>query len=184
MVELAVQRPLTAHLPVSAGSATLADATPDFITSIQARSGKAAALSKAVKVVHGIALPKIGQVTGTDNTRLIWFGTDQYLLIGKAPADPGLSAFAAITNQSDAWTVMHLSGASAADVLARLCPLDLRSEKFGPGHTARSMIADLPSVVTPIHGGFAIMLLQSLAKSALHDLHGAMESLAGQAKLS
>jgi heterotetrameric sarcosine oxidase gamma subunit len=78
---------------------------------------------------------------------------------------------------------MHLVGAGAAEVLARYCPLDLRTERFGIGQTARAPLADMPAIITPIAQGFEIMVLQSLSRTAVHHLHQAMLSLAAQASL-
>lgn len=183
MVDLAAKSSLSGLLPINSGQLTLSEAAQACITSIQIRAGKASALAKAMMSEHRVALPEAGQVTAQNNARLLWFGADQYLLIGKAPAPRSLASHAAMTDQSDAWAVMHLTGMSAAEVLARHCPLDLRPDRFGIGQTARTLVAELPAVVTPVEQGFEIMVLQSLVRTAVHHLHDAMKSVSAQAKL-
>jgi len=183
VVDLVAKSPHSGLLPLSAGQLTLTEAAPAFVSSIQARQGKSSALARALQASHGLTLPEVGKVTAAADHRLLWFGTDQYLLIGAAPAAPSLSEFAALTDQGDAWAVMHLVGAGAAEVLARHCPLDLRTERFGIGQTARAPLADMPAIITPIAQGFEIMVLQSLSRTAVHHLHQAMLSLAAQASL-
>ena len=43
-----------------------------------------------------------------------------------------------MTDQSDGWTVLALSGAAAVDVLARLVPVDLRLAAFPVGGALRT----------------------------------------------
>ncbi|MDZ7708965.1 MAG: hypothetical protein U5K36_01705 [Roseovarius sp.] len=81
--------------------------------------------------------------------RALWFDHAHVMLMGPAP-DPGLAEVAALVDQSDAWAVVRLDGDDAADVLARLTPLDLRKEHFKRGHTARSELAHMPAAITRI----------------------------------
>jgi len=183
VVDLVAKSSLSGLLQLSAGEVTLTESAPAFVSSIQARKGKSSALIKALQETHGLTLPEVGKVTSAAEQRLLWFGTDQYLLIGAAPAAPSLAEFAALTDQTDAWAVMHLSGADAASVLSRHCPLDLRADRFGAGQTARAPLADMPAIITPVPQGFEIMVLQSLSRTAVHHLYQAMLSLAAQASL-
>ena len=184
MVDLSAKGPVADMLPISVGGVTLAECHIPFVTHLHIRAGQSTALSKALEAAHGMALPARGETTGAGAQRAVWFGSDRYLLLGEAAADPALTAQAALADQSDAWVILHLTGPAGADVLARHCPLDLRLPGFGTGKTARAPVAHLPSVVTRLDNGFEVMVLQSLARTAVHHLRDAMKSVAAQAELA
>ena len=95
------------------------------------------------------------------------------------PAD--LAAEGAITDQSDAWAFMRLTGAGAEDVLARLVPVDLRLAVFMPGQTVRTELMHMMASITRSgDDSFDIMVMRSFAKTAVHDLHEAMKSVAAR----
>ena len=88
-----------------------------------------------------------------------------------------------MTDQSDGWAVMRLEGAGARDVLARLCPLDLRAPVFKRGHTARSLLGHMNASITRVGvNAFEIMVFRSMANTAVHELNEAMKSVAAQKK--
>lgn len=179
VVELIAKTPLEELLPISIGTLSLSEAHPDYIHSIMPPAGKSAALSKALKSAYKLDLPAPGQVNENGKLRILWFGRNQYLLVGNKSADK-IAGHAAITDQSDAWAVMNLKGDVAASALARICPLDTRPNHFKVGNTARTEVAHLPSVVTCLQDGFEIMVMQSLSKSAVHHLEKAMKSITAQ----
>lgn len=183
MVDLQARSPVADMLPISAGSVTLTESRPEFVTLLQPRAGRSSELSAALETVHGMKLPELGGSTSSGSVRVLWFAREQYLLVGDRPANPDLSSVAALTDQSDAWIVLALSGSGSADVLARHCPLDLRSDRFAVGQTARVPVAHLPSVLVKLDNGFEVIVMQSLARSAVHHLGEAMTSVAAQARL-
>jgi len=180
VVNLIAKNPLADLLPFSEGNVTLIDATPLSITSIIPQSGKANAVSKVMETAHGVKLPAPGRTTGQASNRVIWSGRGQYFLIGDEPANPSISKLAALADQSDGWVIVHLEGDDSAAVLARLCPIDIRPDQFRPGHTARTEVAHLSSVVTRLANGFEIMVMRSFTKTALHHLTIAMKSVAAR----
>ncbi len=184
MIDLTPQNPLDTLLPVSIGGNALVAATPAFITSIMPFSGQEKPCSKALEKAHDLALPAVGRIKGKADLRLIWTGQGQYFLLGTTPAAAAISEFAALGDQSDGWVVMVLEGAAASDILARLCPIDLRPNAFKRGHTARTELAHMMVVISKTAKGFEIMVMRSLAKTAVHHLQQAMESIAAQAVIS
>lgn len=103
-----------------------------------------AAASRAI----GLALP-VQPCTSAANAvqRVVWAGPDDWFVIGpKGQADAivaGLRAALsglhhAVTDVSSGYTVLHLAGASAHEVLAQGCPLDLHPRVFKPGASAGS----------------------------------------------
>ncbi len=180
MVELVAKSPCAGLLPLTIGAVTLTEVAPGVITSLSPRAGQEAALSKALKAAHGMALPGAGRGTGREGARAIWFVRGQVMLMGPAP-DPGLSEFAALTDQSDAWAVVRLEGDGAEDVMARLAPVDLRAESFKRGHTLHTDIQHMSGSITRVgERALQIMVFRSMAQTLVHDLKTAMEGVAAR----
>lgn len=169
--------PCAGLLPVRIGRVTLTEVDPGHLTALAPAKGLDAALQSA----HGLTMPGPGQATGSDSARAIWFGRAHILLMGPAP-DPALADHASLTDISDGWAVVRLEGAGAADVLARLTPIDLRPHVFQPGHTARTELFHMQASITRLQADvFLIMVFRSMARSLVHDLKTAMEGVAARA---
>jgi sarcosine oxidase subunit gamma len=168
--------PCAGLLPVTAGSVTLSEVMPGAITSVAPFAGQEAAVSAALQVATGAAFPDPNRWTGGD-TRIVWTGPGQAMVLGPRVAPPG----AAVTDQSDAWAVMRLEGEGAEAVLARLVPVDVRRAQFPPGHAARTMLHHMTCTVLRVEeAAFEIMVFRSMAGTAVHDLETAMRSVAAQ----
>lgn len=164
--------------PKTLGTCTLTEADLGTLTSVAPFKG--AAVSDALKAAHGMAFPAPNRATGKSGARAIWFGRDIALLAGPAP-DPGLGDLAALTDQSDAWACVTLSGDDAGAVLARLVPIDLRPAAFKQGHTARTQLGHMNASITRTGpDSFLILVFRSMAATLVHDLVTAMESLAAR----
>lgn len=169
-------------VPATIGAATLDEVTPNSITSVAPLNGAERAVSKALKSKLGAGFPAPGRTTAGKDARVIWSGRGQALVIGKRPGD--LSEMAALSDQSDAWTVLSLVGPDVRHVLARLTPLDLRPVNFGTGQTARSSLGHMMAVFTATGDeSFEIMVMRSMTQSAIHEISGAMERVAAKAAL-
>ena len=180
MAKLIAQPPLREGLPFGAGTTVLRAPGAGVITSLAPFDGAEAALSGALKAAHGLAFPEPGRATGGDAARCVWTGRGQAMLMGPAPG-AGLAKHAALTDQSDAWALFRLEGRDAAAVLARLMPIDLRPAVFATGHSARTLLGHMACSVTRAEeAGFDIMVMRSMAQSALHELTAAMKSVAAQ----
>nr|WP_231703980.1 sarcosine oxidase subunit gamma [Cochlodiniinecator piscidefendens] len=165
-------------LPLSAGNVTLTEQHPDALTSVAPFAEKEVEVSASLTVTHGVAYPAVNHAVGKDGARAIWFGQGQAMVMGGKVSDD-LVQLAAVTDQSDAWAVMRLQGASSADVLARLVPVDLRSSVFAEGDTVRTELQHMMASITCVGTDcFDIMVMRSFAKTAVHDLHAAMKSVA------
>lgn len=177
MASLVAKSPCAGLVPFSAGKVTLDELDVGAITSLSPLAG---ADLTALRAAHGMAFPGVGRATGKAGVRVIWTGRGQAFLIGPDP-DSTLAGHFALTDQSDAWAVLRLDGAGATDVLARLCPLDLRNAVFKRGHTARSMIGHMNASITRVGvQAFDLMVFRSMAATAVHELSVAMKSVAAQ----
>ncbi len=180
MAKLSEKTAADGLLPLSIGAITLTEAPSRQIWSIQPYPGSEAAVHDALP--DGFPAPN--RTSGKDGARLVWSGRAQAFWIGSDAPDAALSDHAALTDQSDAWCVLRLEGEGAAEVLARLCPLDLRDSQFKRGHTARSLVGHMAAQVTRTPKGVEVMVFRSMAGTAVHELKVAMESVAARAQMS
>ena len=180
MVELIAKSPFDGLLPLTIGQAELSEVDLVQMTSIAPYKGQASVVSTALKEAHGMAAPAPNRATGKEGARAIWFGNDMMLLQGPV-ADGELAKHAALTDQTHGWATVRLEGADAAQVLARLTPIDLRDRHFKRGHTARTELAHMMASITRIGPqSFQIMVFRGFAETLVHDLKTAMRSVAAR----
>jgi heterotetrameric sarcosine oxidase gamma subunit len=166
-------------LPLTVGTITLADATPDRITAVAPWPGKDKAAGVALSKL-GLDWPAPDRAVARGAAACLWSGRSQAFLVNAAP--DGLDAAAALTDLSDGWTALKLEGPAAAAVLARLVPLDLSDAAFAPGATART---GLGHMMTLIHRSapeaFTLYVFRSMTASAVHEIGRAMKAVAARA---
>jgi sarcosine oxidase subunit gamma len=107
-----------------------------------------AAFSEAAARALSVTLPtKPGTTVDNGVVRVVWAGPDDWFVIGpKGDADALVSRLRdvlagthhAVTDVSSGYTILHLGGATARDVLAQGCPLDLHPRAFARGTCAGS----------------------------------------------
>lgn len=182
MLDLTAQSPADANSH-SVANMTLAEFDPGPMTLLMPYKGKTALLSKGLQAAHGLPFPEPNRVTDHDESRAIWFGAHAALLMGTA-ADARLRAHAAMSDQSDAWTCLTLTGAGAEDVLARLIPVDLRAAAFPEDQTARTQIGHMSGSVSRLGSDrFLLMVFRSMAATLFHEVTQAMDMLAARSDL-
>lgn len=160
------------------GGVTLAEAGIGPITSLAVLPGGAKAVAKGLKPL-GLSMPEPNSFAEKKGARIVWTGRDQAFLTGAdCPALEG----AAVTDQSDGWAVLALSGAAAVDVLARWVPLDLRLAAFPVGRALRTQLNHM-NVILLRTGDYAfeIMVFRSMARTAWHELESATHMVAARA---
>lgn len=182
MDKLKASSPCAGLLPLCLGTVTLEEMDLGVLTSLSP-FGDAVALEAALQEAHGVGWPKPGRALGREGARVIWFGRNEALLTGPA-ADAGLAAHAAVVVQSDSWAVVSLRGAEAADVLARLVPVDLREGIFKRGHTARTQLGHMNASITRIGPDrFMVLVFRSMAATLVHELKQAMAGVASRGEV-
>jgi sarcosine oxidase subunit gamma len=162
---------------LAVGGLTLALKDQGPITSVAVFPGGGKAVAKGLRPL-GLAFPAPNRFVEAKGARLVWTGRDQAFLTGIAP--PLLDG-AAVTDQTDAWATLALSGAGAVDVLARLVPLDLRLHVFPVGQVARSGLNHMNAVILRT-GDYALelMVFRSMARTAWHELETTMHMVAAR----
>lgn len=178
MVELMPNPPLGEE-PLEIGRVRLSEVVLENVWSVTPFKGRTAAVSKALANEIGVMLSEVGCLRAHGNVEVLWSGLDQWFVVGRAVNEiPG----AAITDQSDNWACFNIRGPVAPDVMARLCPLDLRG--FNLGQVARTEFAHMMSLIVARDAGYDIWVMRSFAKTAWHDLSEAARSIEAQSHLS
>lgn len=159
------------------GGVTLSEVDVGPITSVAMLPGGAKSVAKGLKTL-GLAMPEPGTFSEKKGARIVWTGREQaFLTSADCPALDG----AAVTDQSDGWTVLGLSGAGAADVLARLVPMDLRLGALPVGRVVRTQLNHMNVVILRVGDhAFEIMVFRSMARTAWHEIEAAMQMLAAR----
>jgi heterotetrameric sarcosine oxidase gamma subunit len=159
------------------GGVTLAEVDVGPITSVAVFPGGAKAVAKGLKAL-GLAMPAPNTFTEKNGARIVWAGRDQAFLVGPGPA--ALEG-AAVTDQSDAWAVLGVSGPGAVDVLARLVPVDLRMTACPVGTALRSQVNHMNVVILRVGDyDFEIMVFRSMARTAWHELETTLHMVAAR----
>lgn len=160
------------------GGITLAEVDPGPITSVALYPGGAKLAAKGLKTL-GLSFPAPNTFAEKKGARIVWTGRDQAFLIGVEP--PALEG-AAVTDQSDGWAVLAISGPGAVDVLARLVPVDLRLAAFPVGRAVRSQVNHMNAVILRT-GDYAleVMVFRSMARTAWHELEATISMVAARA---
>jgi len=167
-------------LPLNVGAVLLEEWQPGPITALSPFAGQQGAIDAALRPL-GLAFPAPNGMQASDAGRIVWTGRQQAFLIG-APC-PAIAG-AAVTDQSDGWVGLRLSGTGARDVLVRLVPLDLRDHAFGVGTAVRSLLGHMPLILMrPAPDLWEVLTYRSMARTAVHELAEAMTSIAGRAAL-
>lgn len=167
-------------LPVTHAGVTLSEAPTVPIWSVAPYQGQEPGMAKALKPLK---FPAPNRVEIAGNARMVWAGRNMAFLLGAAPPD-GLQSMAAVTDQSDGWARLHLSGAGAEDVLARLVVVDLRASAFPVGSCAKLMLNHMQALIIRSEAqAFDILVFRSMARTACHELTEAMERVQARAAL-
>ena len=108
--------------------------------------------------------------------RALWFG-QHTLLVGPKP-DRKLSKFGVLTDQSDAWVTLRMSGDLIEDALMGLCPVDLRMKEFKRGNVVRTSMNHVNVTLHRI-GADKIDLygFRSMAQTIFHELKSSLTTI-------
>lgn len=153
MVNLIAKSPLWGQAPVVSAGVTLAVVDLGRVTSVA-----------PFGATQGFPAPHCVLTDGV--ARLVWTGRGQAFLINGPPE--AWAGKAALTDQSDAWACLSITGAGAVDVLARLVPIDLRGMVVGA--CARSSLGHMTAIFIAVAGGYEVMVFRSMAQTAWNEL--------------
>lgn len=169
-------------LPLTVGGLVLSDATTRRLTALSLWPGADSAADKTLKAV-GLGWPAPDRAVKGAKGLCLWSGRDQAFVTDMAvPAS--FAEHGAITDISDGWVALELSGPLAAAALARLVAIDLGPRAFPEGATARTGLGHMMALVHRSSArSFTIHVFRSMAATAIHEIEGAMKALAARAAL-
>jgi len=138
------------------------------------------AFTSSVRQVTGLGLPiRANTVETAGDLAALWLAPDEWLLVGPTdPATAGREAalagtlrvalaglHVAVTDVSEARTVITLAGPRARDLLAKGTPLDLHPRVFGPGRCAQTAMASANVILRQLDDrpAYEIHVLNSFA---------------------
>lgn len=183
---LTPQSPLEGlHLEI--GAVTISEVTDRAIVSIAVPADGRNKLVKAVTASYKAKLPEVGQSTPAKVANAVFLGLQQdqfFLLFDHADENPieqvtaklGESGY--LTDQSDGWVIIRLSGPDTRKALARICPIDLRPDNFRMGHVARTVMEHLGVIILrEDDDAFLLMSARSSAGSFLHALETSAQNV-------
>lgn len=134
--------------------------------------GDPGTLRGAVRDIAGLALPDVRRVVVAGDHALAWMSPDELLLMlpyADAPATVArlqsalAGRFATVADVSDARAVFHIAGPRAAEVLAKLCPVDTNA--LTPGDIRRTRAAQVACAIwSPEPGVFVLICFRSVAQ--------------------
>ena len=183
--------PLDGHCKIVEG-ASLVEVSPRSIVSVSPFTGNEAAFNTAIDRLFNSIPPnatrafeqrgKNGLVflPSAHNQWFLCFNNEVTDPVAKARVLFGkvTSSQLAMTDQSDAWVILALSGPLVYRTLERICPIDCSSIAMPIGTTARTVIEHLGTIVLrrpdDENGNpcFWLMSARSSAASFLHTING------------
>lgn len=156
-------------------------------------------IALAIKSEHkGSALKKLEQMlkikspdfkcckkSRLGNVRVLRMSEDQLFIIYHSDSEELLQnllneidKFFYITEQTDAWTGIKISGKKVYDCMERLCSLDLSQENFDSDYFARTTIEQMGSIIIKSKTNeFELFSASSSAKSFLHAIETAASNI-------
>ena len=161
-----------AGLPVHRTFISLSEIEAKRITSIAPFANQTEDVSAQLTTAIGIALPEDGWSASAADAELIWSQMRQWFLFGPEVALTG----AALTDQTDGWSGLSLRGDGVMDVMARLCPVDVR--RLQPGQVVRTECVHRMSLVVRRDDGIDMFVMRSFARDMLHHVKVAIDGFA------
>lgn len=160
------------------------------MATVMARRGASDALAQRVRERFGIDLPTGPKRSAASGVAFAGTGPGTWLALGEressgdgnefaAQLTVELAAVASVSDQSDGYTLIRLTGAHVRDALAKLIPVDVHPRAFQVGDVASTVASHVGVTLwrlpdEPDAGSvFEILMFRSLARSFWHALNEA-----------
>jgi heterotetrameric sarcosine oxidase gamma subunit len=156
------------------------------VATMIARKGATPALIERIRELLDVELPQGPRRAGTAEIAFIGTGPGTWLVTCEVEGSSlatqlkeRVGPLASISDQSDAYPVLRLSGARGRDVLAKLVSLDLHPAVFNIGHSASTGAAHISVILWRLENApdgssaFEIAFPRSMAGSLWHAIQEA-----------
>ena len=137
--------------------------------------GEETKFKNSIKNIFGLKMPSPNKSVKNKDIRILSTQPDQIFVLTKRIDDPEKSmaiefdGSAYITDQTDAWVILEISGSSSREALERICQLDLDKEIFQLDSMARTSMEHMSAIIIrKADDTFYLMSASSSAKSFLH----------------
>ncbi len=169
------------------GGLTISEITDRAIVSIAIPNRGKNSLSKAIASAYKTVIPAVGRstISKVANGRFLGMQQDQLFLmfnysgrnaVGEVEKKLGNTAY--LTDQTDSWVNLCLSGTKSGAVLERICLIDLHPSVFPKGRVTRTNMEHMAAII--LHespGTFLLLSPCSSAKSFLHALETSVHNV-------
>lgn len=158
------------------GTLTIVENPGNALASLAARKGQEAALVAAIRSKLALELPGPGDSATTQEHRVWWSGTGQWMLEASYESHALLAneikqivgQSGSVTEQTDGWCRFDVSGADMLALFERLCAVDVHGMK--PGAATRTTIHHTGCFLLRTNDGFNVIGPRSSAGSLHHAL--------------
>ncbi|MCT8330894.1 sarcosine oxidase subunit gamma [Albidovulum sediminis] len=164
------------------GPITIAEVTDVALASVAARQGRAADVAAAAKRI-GLDLPPPGRHAAGTPCSAFWMGPEMWMVEAPfsthedvvAALKPAFGDAASLTEQTDAWARLRVTGADLPRLFERLCNADLARAEAG--HAIRTTIEHLGAfLLVRSAAEIDVLAARSSAGSMHHALVAAAKS--------
>ena len=152
---------LDASFPALGATAAIAPLPPRRICALASSSA------------DGLLLPQAGK----RRNNIIWNGPNSWLVLDEDAAALAARTGGAVTEQSDGFLLLGISGPHAREILKRLVPIDLRDENFPEDAAAITHAAHIGVRIWREEQKFILACFRSFAPSLHHALAEAEDSV-------
>lgn len=157
------------------GSTAISEPSGRSLVAVAPSRGEEAELQSALKAGFGLAWPVTGQSTTNGDARLMGMAPDQAFLLFSHAGPNAVPAVREklgnagwLTDQSDSWAMLSVSGPDCRAALERLCMLDLHRDVFVIGAAQRTTMEHLAVIIVREEADtFLLMSPTSSAESFL-----------------
>lgn len=144
----------------------------------------------AIKKGFKTERPEVGQFTHNKamNAKLLGLQQDQLFLMFDYSGDRAVeevaqkindkNQLAYLSDQSDSWVTLRVSGDNCRDALERICPLDIHPDAFLVGSVARTSMEHMATIIIrDEENSFLLLSLRSFAHSFLHAITTSIDNV-------
>lgn len=167
----------------AAGEVFMRDRDGLGLATVLPRNRQHAALAARVRQLWGIELPSGPRRVESEGVAFIGIGPDAWLAscegqpnIFAAELREALTGLASVSDQSDGYAPLRVSGSKARETLLKLVPVDLDPRAFGIGAVASTLAAHIGVTLWRLEDDaqgsavFELVVFRSLAASLQHAL--------------
>ena len=187
MSELTATTPLQGFARTFDGI-TLSEVAGLALMSVALPRGGRSAAADALRSHVSVEWPKVGMSTRAPVTgeRFLGLQHDQIFVMATDADGSALPVLAEklgtafyLSDQSDSWAVLQISGPRCRAALERLCPIDVAPEAFPVGAVTRTIMEHHGAIILRTDAdAFLLLSPRSSAMSFLHTIVQAVESTA------